>query len=166
MKSRRPLLLARRAAGFLWLLAWMVLLYAVAAPWRDLGGIVDERLRWLEWFVLVTGLSVGFITGRFGRDVAGPGSGRAHVHLLRFLLYPFALLTVLALFALTLLGERDPVGVVVTAFLAYWAGLDLAFGALPLMEGGAYGFLRPLDSDPPVERARGDTSWVPPWERY
>jgi hypothetical protein len=144
----------------------MVLLYAVAAPWRELGGIVDERLRWLEWFVLVTGLAVGFTTGRFGRDVAGSGTGRAHVHLLRFLLYPFALLTVVALLTLTLLGERDPVGVVVTAFLAYWAGLDLAFGALPLMEGGAHSFLRPLDPGPPRDRRREPDGWVPPWERY
>jgi hypothetical protein len=159
-------LLARRAAGFLWLLAWMVLLYAVAAPWRELGGIVDERLRWLEAFVLVAGLAIGFTAGRFGREVAGRGAGRAHVHLLRFLLYPFALLTVAALVTLTVLGERDPVGVVVTAFLAYWAGLDLAFGALPLMEGGAYGFLRPFDPAPSPETRRDTDSWLPPWERY
>jgi hypothetical protein len=166
MKTTRPRALARRAAGFLWLVAWMVLLYAVAAPWRELGGLVDERLRWLEWFVLVTGLSAGFVAGRFGRDMAGPGSGRAHVYVLRFLLYPFALLTVLALLTLTWLGQRDPVGVVVTAFLAYWAGLDLAFGALPLMEGGAYAFLRPLDPDPRTSEGSGDETWIPPWERY
>jgi hypothetical protein len=68
--------------------------------------------------------------------------------------------------ALTALGRRDSVGVVVTAFLAYWAGLDLAFGAVPLMEGKPYRFLHPLDpeSPPPLDDDEDD-SWVPPWDR-
>lgn len=154
--------------GLVWLMIWVAVLYVVAAPWRDLGGIVDERLRWLEWFVLFVGLSIGFTMGRFGRDAAGPGSGRAHIDLLRCLLYPFAVLTVVALVVLTALGERDPVGVVVTAFLAYWAGMDLAFGAVPLMEGQPYGLLRPVDPEPPAgsEIRTADEGWVPPWERY
>lgn len=155
----------------LWLTIWMAVLYAVAAPWRQFGGIVDERLRWLEGFVLVVGLSLGFVMGRFGRDVAGPGSGRAHIDVLRCLLYPLSLLTAAALIVLTALGRRDPVGVVVTAFLACWAGMDIAFGAVPLMEGRPHGMLRPVDPDPDHEpdanRARrpGEAGWIPPWER-
>jgi hypothetical protein len=156
----------RRLAGFAWLLIWTAVLYAVAAPWRDLGGVVGERLRWLEWFVLITGLSVGFTAGRFGRDLAAPGTGRSHAGTLRFLLYPLAGLTAFGLIALTALDRRDPVGVVVTAFLAYWAGLDLAFGAVPLMEGKPYRFLGPLDPEPdPTDGADEDDSWVPPWDR-
>jgi hypothetical protein len=139
--------LGRRAVGVLWLALWIAVLYAVAAPWRALGGVVDERLRWLEWFVLVCGLPIGFTVGRFGRDLAQRGLGRSHLELLRCLLYPLALLTAAALVVLTLIGRRDPVGVVVTALLAYWAGMDLAFGAVPLMEGRSYRLTRPLDPE-------------------
>jgi hypothetical protein len=167
MTSRRFRLAIRRSAGFLWLLAWAVVLYLVAAPWRHLGGLVDERLRWLEWFVLLAGLTVGFAIGRHAREFAGPGTGRTHVGVLRLLMYPMAGLTALGLITLTLLGMRDPVGVVVTAFLAYWAGLDLAFGAVPLMEGKQYRLSRPLDPEPPATKRDDDAdgSWIPPWER-
>jgi len=166
MRARRVRVLLRRAAGFLWLVMWMAVLYVVAAPWRQLGGIVDERLRWLEWFVLVVGVSVGFVMGRFARDVAGPGSGRTHLDVLRCLLYPISILTAVALVALTALDRRDPVGVVVTAFLAYWAGMDIAFGAVPLMDGQPHGMLRPVELDAVPKRApHGRGGWVPPWER-
>ena len=167
MRARRVRGFLRRAAGFVWLVTRMAVLYVAAAPWRQLGGIVDERLRWLEWFVLVVGLSVGFVMGRFARDVAGPGSGRAHIDVLRCLVYPIAILTAVALVALTVLERRDPVGVVVTAFLAYWAGMDIALGAVPLMDGQPHGMLRPVDPDRDPERlrSRGEQGWEPPWER-
>ncbi len=151
----------RRLAGWAWLAGWTGLLYAVAAPWRDLGGIVDERLRWLEGFVLLSALSIGFTIGRFGRDSAEDGSGRTHARFLRFLLYPPALLTAAGLIALTALGQRGATGVAVSGFLAYWAGLDLAFGAVPLMEGRPYRFDRPLDPEPGRRERPG---WTPPWE--
>ncbi len=168
MRGRRARFLRRRAAGMVWLMIWVTVLYVVAAPWRELGGIVDERLRWLEWFVLIVGLSIGFTVGRFGRDAAGPGTGRAHIDLLRCLLYPLAVLTVVALVVLISMGRRDPIGVVVTAFLAYWAGIDLAFGAVPLIEGQPYGLLRPVDPEPEARREseRDDGVEAPPWERY
>ncbi|MBZ5640710.1 MAG: hypothetical protein LAO51_18380 [Acidobacteriia bacterium] len=157
----------RRLAGALWLLLWILVLYAVAAPWRSLGGLVDERLRWLEYVVLLAGLCLGFTIGRFGRDAASTVPGRTHARFLRFLLYPPAAMTAAGLVVLTALGERGPVGVVVTAFLAYWAGLDLAFGALPMMEGRSYRFDRPLDPEPAALRRDGrDRGWVPPWERF
>lgn len=158
----------RRVLGWVWLAAWIVVLYLVAAPWRELGGLEDERLRWLEWFVLVTGLPVGFTMGRFARDAAVREARRTHARLLRFLLYPPAALTAVSLIALSVGGERGPIGIVVTAFLAYWAGLDLAFGAVPLMEGKSYRFDRALDPEPePRAKAPSepDDVWAVPWER-
>jgi len=167
MRSRRIRLALRRTVGLLWLAIWLAVLYTVAAPWRALGGVIDERLRWLEGFVLVVGLSLGFVMGRFGRDFAGQGPGCAHIDVLRCLLYPLSFLTAIALVALTALGRRDPVGVVVTAFLACWAGVDIAFGAVPLMEGRPHGVLRSVDPEPGTStaRRRGEAGWTPPWER-
>jgi hypothetical protein len=71
-------------------------------------------------------------------------------------LYPPAIVAATALVALSAVGERGPVGVVATAFLAYWAGLDVAFGAVPLMEGKPYAFARPLDPDDEEPRAAWD----------
>jgi hypothetical protein len=157
----------RKLAGALWLLVWILVLYVVAAPWRSLGGLVDERLRWLEYVVLLSGLSIGFTIGRFGRDAALSNPGRTHARFLRFLLYPPAAITAVGLVVLTIMDERGAVGVGVTAFLAYWAGLDLAFGAIPLMEGKSYRFERPLDRDPiPQRRGGRGADWVPPWERF
>lgn len=165
--EKRPGAWKRKLAGTVWLAIWIVVLYAVAAPWRSLGGLVDERLRWLEYFVLLAGLSIGFTIGRFGRDAAEAYPSRTHARFVRFLLYPPAALTAAGLVVLTAVGERGPAGVAVTAFLAYWAGLDLAFGAVPLMEGKSYRFERPLDLEPLADLRRDrEDSWVPPWERF
>lgn len=121
--------LLRVAAGHAWLLAWMVVLWGVAAPWRELGGIESEYLRWLEIWVLGGGLVSGFLVGRRLRERAGGLPG------LRLALYPPAAITAAVLVALAWGGARGPIGVVTTAWLAYGAGFDLAFGALALMEG-------------------------------
>ncbi len=131
--------------GTAWLLAWCAVLWAVAAPWRNLGGLESERLRWLEWWALCAGLALGFTLGRGVRDWARSGAGRTHARAIRIALYPPAVVAALALVALASVGERGPVGIVATAFLSYWAGLDVAFGALPLMEGSDYAFSRPLE---------------------
>lgn len=164
---RLPPFWKRRVLGFAWLSAWISLLYLVAAPWRDLGGIEDERVRWLEYVVLLSALSIGFAVGRLGREAALAAPGRTHARFVRYLLYPPAVLTAAALVALSVLGGRGSIGVVVTGFLAYWAGLDLAFGAVPMMEGRSYRFERPLDPEPDTLRrlAEPDDRWVPPWER-
>ena len=137
----------RRVAGALWLAAWCGVLWAVAAPWRNLGGLESERLRWLEWWALCSGIALGFTLGRGARDWARSGVGRTHALALRVALYPPGLVAAVALVALTIVGERGPVGVVATAFLAYWGGFDVAFAAVPLMEGESYAFSRPLDPD-------------------
>ncbi len=137
----------RKAAGYLWLALWAVVLYTVASPWTSLGGVVDERLRWLERVVLVTAPPIGFTIGQFARDAAVRDSRWTHLRLLRVLLYPLGLLTAGSLTLLLATGQRDPVGVITSAFLAYWAGLDAAFGAVPLLWGKSYRFDRPLDPE-------------------
>jgi hypothetical protein len=85
--------------------------------------------------------------------------------LLRWALVPPAALTALSIAGLTALGARGPAGVVVTALLAYWAGLDLAFGALPLMEGRSCRLDPSLDASLDRGPARRDgKTWLPPWE--
>jgi hypothetical protein len=148
----RPKVL-RRLAGWMWFSTWIALLYTVAAPWRDLGGVEDERLRWLEAAVLLTGLCLGFTLGCLGRRTVRTTRAQAYARLVRWALIPPAALTALAIAALTALHARGPAAVVVTALLAYWAGLDLAFGAVPLMEG-----------DPRPAPARREDAWIPPWE--
>jgi hypothetical protein len=150
-----------------WLAVWVLVLWTFAAPWRNLGGLVDERLRWLEDVALFSALSVGLTVGGFGRDAAESGPEWTHVRLLRRALFPLGAAAAVSLVALQALGLRDVGGIVVTGLLAYWAGVDLAFGAFPLMAGRCYRFERPLD--PPPLEARGNergASWVPPWERF
>ena len=137
----------RWLAGSLWILLWTGVLWLVAAPWRDLGGVVDEWLRWMEAVVLLSGLILGFTLGRYARDYVLEGWGRTWARCLRWLLYPAAFLAAFGLVVLTALGERGPVGVIVSALLAYWAGLDLAFGAVPLMEGKSFRWNAPLDRE-------------------
>ena len=64
---------------------------------------------------------------------------------------------------LTSLEQRDPIGVVVTALVAYWAGADLAFAAVPLIDGKPYVPKFLPRASPPRRDAEG---WVPPWERF
>lgn len=126
----------RVVAGHAWLFVWILVLWAVASPWRDLGGIESEFLRWLEAAVLGVGVTAGFLLGRVVRE-------RVHVApAIRLALYPPAALTAVTLVALSLRGERGPIGVVTTAWLAYGAGFDLAFGAADLMEGKPGPFAR------------------------
>jgi hypothetical protein len=136
-----------------WILAWGAVLWIVASPWRHLGGLVDERLRWLERFVLGAGIVIGWQVGTAGRRAARPGTGRTHAGLLRWLLWPPAALTAGGLLLLRFAGNPDAIGVVLTAFLSYWAGLDLAFGAWPLVRGEPYCLTGSID--PPSEEAAG-----------
>jgi hypothetical protein len=149
----------RKLGGTAWLAAWCGALWLVASPWRNLGGIESERLRWLEWWALCAGVALGFTIGRGTRDWLLSGLGRTHAMALRVALYPPALVTALALIALSIAGERGPIGIAATAFLSYWAGFDAAVGAVPLMEGEPHAFLRPLPSDDTGEDRRT-------WDRF
>ena len=158
-----------RAAGWLWAGAWSVILFTVHAPWSELGGLVSERLRWTEWFVLSTALLVGQCVGSYARHAARAGTGRSHAGLLRWLLLPQAAAVAAALVVLRLYGPDEVIGVVATGFLAYWAGLDLAFAAWPLMTGRSYRFRAGIDPDPVIEtgdQVEEDAGWTPPWERF
>lgn len=157
----------RRCAGLLWLSVWVVILYAVAAPWRELGGLVEERLRWLEWFVLVVGCGFGLSLGHLFRTLAREKGSITHLGLLRWMIYPLAAISAVSLVFLSLAGARGEVGVVLTAFLAYWGGFDLAYAAVPLLDGKPYSLTSPLPAeknDGPVQDQ--DADWAPPWERF
>lgn len=155
--------LLRRVAGWAWILGWGVVLWLVASPWRDLGGLVDERLRWLERFVLGAGLVIGWRIGALARRAARPGTGHCHATLLRRLLWPLAALTAAGLVLLRFTGRPDPIGVVLTAFLSYWAGLDLAFGAWPLVGGAPYSFSGSIDQPEEADPAVEEPCDPPPW---
>jgi len=161
---REPGGLRRRALGWCWALAWVEVLHLVTRPWHALGGLVDERLRWLHWLGLIVGLAAGYLAGGVMRDRAANPGGPTHRRQARLLWLPPAGATAAALAALWLVGgRRAEIGIVTTAFLAYWAGQDLGCGALPLMHGLDYRFDGAIEPDPDPER--DDDDLVPPWER-
>lgn len=163
MYSTTPSGLLRRAAGWLWALAWVGVLHLVTSPWHHLGGVVHDRLVWGEWFALACGLAVGFLAGGRIRDLAIAGASTHRRRLRRYWL-PVAIAAAGCVVWLRFAGPHDAIGVATTAFLAYWAGLDVAVGAIPLMQGLDYRFDGPIDPDPDAT-ADADDLWVPPWER-
>ena len=80
------------------------------------------------------------------------------------MLLPPASAGAIAASALALSGRDDAAVVVIAAILAYAAGLDVGFGALPLMHGRSFRWSRPLDPEP--ARVERDDPWCPPWERF
>lgn len=147
-----------RVAGLLRTLLWAAALYLVASPWRDLGGLITERLRWLGWFVLYSGVVLGFGLGDYIREARPPETLRENLRLVRRMLTLPAVLTAAWLVVLQSLGQRDIAGVVFTGFLSYWAGIDVAVGAMPLMEG------KPCGEDAAFPASARDTGPLPPWE--
>jgi hypothetical protein len=110
----------RWSVGVSWLGAWAVLLWTVHRPWGGLGGIVSERLRWLERFVLASGLVVGSTLGEIVRSTAVRGG--THGRGLRWLLYPAGIGAATLMVALRLAGRNDPIGIVLGGLLSYSAG--------------------------------------------
>jgi hypothetical protein len=108
----------------LWLTGWAAVLWSVHRPWLALGGLVGERLRWLERFVLASGLVVGSTAGGLVRDAAATKGRRAAG--LRWLLYPPAVTSAAAMAALDLAGRDDPIGVLLVGWLSYTAGASSA----------------------------------------
>ena len=143
-----------RVAGLLRTLGWTAALYVVAAPWRELGGLITERTRWFGWFVLYSGIVLGFALGDFMREARPPATLRENFRLVRRMLCIPAVLTAAWLVVLQSLDLRDAAGVVFTAFLAYWGGVDIALGAMPWMEGG----------DTASGVPSRESGAVPPWE--
>jgi hypothetical protein len=114
----------RGLAELAWLAGWALLLWLVARPWRDLGGLVAERLRWLHDVALWGGVVLGHTLGVLVRPLDPPHAAlglRA-----RALLYPAAILAASALIALRGTSRADAIGVVLTAWLSYTAGASTA----------------------------------------
>jgi hypothetical protein len=131
--------LRRRATGWVWFLFWVIVLVQVTLPWRDLGGVVEERLRWLHRFVLCTGFGAGEMLGRHARWQFTGRSGRYRRWLTRLLWHTPALAVASCLLVLHFQGGRmGEIGVTLTGFLSYWAGLDAGRAAFPLMHGRPY----------------------------
>jgi hypothetical protein len=115
----------RRLVGALWVAGWVGVLWAVHRPWGELGGLVSERLRWFERFVLAAGLIVGSTLGEVVRSVTATRSGQARGA--RWLLYPAAVIGALVMVGLRFAERADPIGVVLNGLLAYTAGALSAY---------------------------------------
>ncbi len=139
----------RRIIGWCWLVVWLCMLWSVHAPWRDLGGLVSEQLRWLERFGLGAGLILGCFVGSLGRDAVSGGRGHTHRRLLRRLWLPPAAAAMVAMLWLDRRGLPYHAAVVCNVWLAYWGGLDIGFGAWPLASGRAYAFSGPIQRQAP-----------------
>ena len=118
----------RRLIGLTWLLAWSGLLYLSVRPWRDLGGLVSERSRWLVRLALYAGLAVGCTAGEIVRGPARrprntPEFGRR----LRWLLYPAALAATAGMLLLQAAGSHDSSGILLTGLLSYAAGASTSY---------------------------------------
>lgn len=153
----------RRLAGWLWLASWAGLLGALHAPWGDLGGRVDERLRWLNRVVVCLAVPAGIPIGAWARERCLEGSRLTHWRTLRLLLLPALTATAVVATTLQLLGHRDAASVVIGGVLAYWAGLDAGFAAWPLTHGRGYRFDRPLPPDPADNDDGDDRSVADPF---
>jgi hypothetical protein len=115
---------SRRLAVLLWLAAWGALLWLVHRPWTSLGGLVGERLRWLERFVLAAGVLVG---SGLGEIVCGSRVSLAsRLRRVRWLLYAAGVATAAGMVVLRRTGRDDPIGVLASAFVAFLAGAGSA----------------------------------------
>jgi len=144
----------RRLLGWIWIGAWLALLAAVHSPWTDLGGIVSERLRWIERATLGGGGILGVLVGASGRALACRPGGPSHAAQVRWLWVPPGTATAAVVVGADVAGDWAVSLVALVGFLAYWAGLDVAFGAWPLTRCEPYTFLRPI----PVEEDEPDPS--------
>ena len=115
----------RWPTGMLWLCAWLGLIWIVHRPWGGLGGLVSERLRWLEWWVLFSAWIVGATLGEIAREKLACRGERSRG--LRLLLYPAWLITPMLMAALRIADRDDPIGVVLVGWVSYTAGALSAY---------------------------------------
>jgi hypothetical protein len=139
----------RRTAGWARLAAWICTLHLVHSPWEDLGGIVNETIRWTERFVLGSATILGWTLGGTALDPTAWPRRLPAPRLRRWMLYPMGAAAAVALPVLTLLEQTEIAGVVFNGVVGYVAGFDLAFDAWPLMWGNEGG----RSPAPIVERA-------------
>jgi len=143
----------RQCVGWAWLLMWAAVLELVHRPWHELGGLLSERMRWLERFVLGAAFLAGCFIGSFVRDASQSVRGRPHLDSLRFVWIPPAALAAVTMAASWHLDQWPWTLLVLTGFAAYWAGLDAAIGAWPLARGRHYSLTERIEADGPRDRA-------------
>jgi hypothetical protein len=101
--------------------AWGVALVIVDSPWRELGGVLDERQRWLERVALGLALVAGWTIGLRPAE-----QGRTRW------LAPAAAVA-LAMLVLEVGRSRAWILLLLVGWVAYCAGLDLAERAWPFL---------------------------------
>ncbi len=117
----------RRAAGWLRFGGWCWLLWSTHAPWRQLGGIVGEPLRWAERTALPIAIWIGLVVGDFVRQA--PAVRR------RAALIIATLPSILAACVLQLCGFGMAATAVTGCWLGYVAGLDVSCDVRRLVDG-------------------------------
>lgn len=157
----------QRALGVARCGAWGGTLWWVHAPWRRLGGLVGERTRWAERWVLGMGLILGMAAGNHARLASRPGRGLDHAWFVRRVHLPLAAAMAVALATLQLAGRGEWVLVVFNGWLAFCAGFDFEIAARPLVEGREYRFRGPVadpddEADDDAERSANDdpSGWL------
>lgn len=138
----------RRSIGWIWLALWAAVIDLLHRPWHELGGLLSERMRWLERFVLGAAFLVGCFVGSFVRDAAQTARWRPHLDSLRFVWIPPASLVAVTLGVLHGLDLWPWTLLVLVSFAAYWAGLDASVGAWPMARGRHYCPTGPIEADP------------------
>ena len=74
-------------------------------------------------------------------------------------------LAAVALMRLAAADHEPGIGIVTTAFLSWWAGVDMAIGAWPLLGGRPYRFDGPIPADPVVDDDDDEDPETERWER-
>ena len=113
-------------------------------------------MRWLERFVLGAAFLIGCFVGSFVRDAAQSFHGRPHLASLRFVWIPPAVLAAVTMAACAHVEQWPWTLLVLTGFMAYWAGLDTAVGAWPLARGRHYSLTCRIEADGKRDRAVGE----------
>ena len=131
--------MGRRLLGWATVAVWAALLLALHAPWRALGGIAGERLRWLERWALAGGVIVGAWAGAELRSRGG--------RLVRPALLAPVAAAALAALGLELAGAGLGALVAASAATAYVAGFDVGYRIWPVS------LARPVESE---ESERGE----------
>ena len=124
----------RSTGGALWLAFWALVLHGIDRPWRELGGLLSERMRWTERFVLGAALIAGCLAGSVVRDATRDAgrSATARQLLRRAWLLPSASVAVVLVW-LELRAAWPSILLVLAGWLGYWSGLDAACWAWPLL---------------------------------
>jgi hypothetical protein len=139
----------RTIVGCVWLIGWAVLLGVAHRPWHELGGLISERMRWLERLVLGAGFVVGCFVGSWVRDSGRRVTGRPYAAWLCYVWVSPAALAATGMIVMSPIDWRWTL-LILVALLSYSAGLDSTVGAWPLVTGRPYHFLRRISADDPA----------------